>query len=74
MSYISNNNFYTVKEVSSILRLSVLTIYKYIRERKLSVVKFGGHYRISPNSLNEFIDTHLVIKIDPPDYEEEQYE
>lgn len=62
MSYNSGNNgqsrFLTVQEVSSLLRLSVLTIYKYIKEGKISVVEFGGHYRISKSSLNSFIQEH----------------
>lgn len=55
---INENNFLTVTEVSGILRLSVLTIYKYIKEGKISVFEFGGHYRISESSLNDFIQEH----------------
>lgn len=51
-------NFLTVAEVSDILRLSVLTIYKYIKSGKISAFEFGGHYRISNTSLNEFIQQH----------------
>ncbi len=62
MRYNSGNNgtnkFLTVQEVSSLLRLSMLTIYKYIKEGKISVVEFGGHYRISTASLNTFIQEH----------------
>jgi excisionase family DNA binding protein len=57
-SPISNDKFLTVSEVSNLLRLSVLTIYKYIREGKLTAFDFGGHYRISDQSLNEFINSH----------------
>ena len=52
----------TVKEVSELLKLSVLTIYKYIRERRLEVVEFGGHYRIDKLSLDKFIDSHKIRK------------
>jgi excisionase family DNA binding protein len=62
MSLISQNNFLTVKEVSELLKLSVLTIYKYIRERKFEVVEFGGHYRIEKLSLDKFIDSHKISK------------
>ena len=62
MSYNSGFNgqgrFLTVQEVSSLLRLSILTIYKYIKEGKISVVEFGGHYRISRSSLDSFIQEH----------------
>lgn len=58
MRHNNSGGFFTVQEVSSLLRLSVLTIYKYIKERKISVVEFGGHYRISKSSLDSFIKDH----------------
>jgi excisionase family DNA binding protein len=51
MSYNIENNLLTVKEVSSFLKLSVITIYKYIREQKLEAIEFGGHYRIEKSEL-----------------------
>lgn len=54
-------NFLTVAEVSALLRLSVLTIYKYIKSGKLPAVEFGGHYRISEPSLEKFIENHKVL-------------
>ena len=56
----SKNNFLTVAEVSGLLRLSVLTIYKYIKSGMLDAVEFSGHYRISEASLNLFIANHKV--------------
>jgi excisionase family DNA binding protein len=52
----------TVQEVALMLKLSVLTIYKYIKEQKLEAVEFGGHYRIPQTSLDNFINSHLVKK------------
>lgn len=60
MSWTSNTTLLTVAEVAEILRLSVLTIYKYIQEGKLEASEFGGHYRISDESLKKFINTHKV--------------
>ncbi len=59
------NNFeseilYTVQEVSQLLKLSVLTIYKYIKEQKIEAIEFGGHYRIQKTSLEKFIKEHKV--------------
>lgn len=51
----------TVQEVASMLKLSVLTIYKYIKEQKLEAVSFGGHYRIPEAALDTFIQSHLVV-------------
>ena len=58
--YNGTSNYLTVQEVSNLLRLSVLTIYKYIKEGKISVVEFGGHYRISQSSLDSFIGEHMI--------------
>lgn len=60
MRYNTRGDFLTVKEVSHILRLSELTLYKYIREGKLEAVEFGGHYRIGKTSLSSFIEDHAV--------------
>lgn len=60
MRYSIETNFLTVAEISDLLRLSVLTIYKYIKSGKLDAVEFGGHYRISKASLNLFIANHKV--------------
>jgi len=62
MSYNTQSKYLTVKEVSDILKLSVLTIYKYIRERQLEVIRFGGHYRIDKISLDRFIDEHKILE------------
>jgi excisionase family DNA binding protein len=54
--------FLTVQEVSQLLQLSILTIYKYIREGLLEAVEFGGHYRIEKSALQAFIENHKVRK------------
>lgn len=61
----------TVQEVAEALKLSVLTIYKYIKENKLEAVSFGGHYRISPISLDNFIQNHIVSKHNSSDIQSE---
>lgn len=63
MDITNNSIIYTVQEVSSILKLSVLTLYKYIKEGKLEAIEFGGHYRISKTSLETFINNHKVTPI-----------
>jgi len=61
MSYIIGSNLLTVKEVSSFLKLSTITIYKYIREQKLEVIEFGGHYRIEKSALDAFVKRHKIV-------------
>jgi len=60
MGYIHTNDFFTVQEVAELLRLSILTIYKYIKEGSLEAVEFGGHYRVSQSALSTFIEIHKV--------------
>lgn len=62
MRYNNERDFLTVKEVSQILRLSELTLYKYIREGKLEALEFGGHYRIGKTSLANFIESHVAVR------------
>ena len=60
MGYNLTSDFLTVQEVADLLRLSTLTLYKYIKEGNLEAMEFGGHYRVSKNSLDKFIATHKV--------------
>lgn len=59
------NVFFTVDEVSSILKITSLTLYKYIREGILEAVQIGGHYRIEKEALERFIQSHKVTSFTP---------
>ena len=61
----NKGQFLTVQEVSKLLKLSELTIYKYIRTQKLEAIEFGGHYRIPESSLSSFIENHKVTSKQP---------
>lgn len=50
-----NKQFFTPSEVALELRLNLLTIYKYIRNKKLLAIKFGRNYRIEEKDLDKFI-------------------
>jgi excisionase family DNA binding protein len=54
MNYLVQTNFLNVKEVSAFLNLSSLTIYKYISEKKIKAIRFGGRYLIDKTSLSKF--------------------
>ncbi len=56
MNYIVETNFLNVKEVSALLQLSALTIYKYISKKKLKAIHFGGRYLIKRSSLDQFVN------------------
>ena len=50
--------FYTPSEVAKELQLNLLTIYKYIRNKKLLAIKFGRNYRIMKEDLDKFVKSN----------------
>lgn len=52
--------FYTTKEISCILGLSIKTIQKLIRERQLQAYRVGGRYLVSEETLKEYINNRKV--------------
>ena len=48
---------YTTKEVSEYLKLSELTVRRYITDGKLKSYKVGRTHRITETALKEYIDT-----------------
>ena len=72
MAYIVETNFLNVKEVSVFLKLSVLTVYKHIAEKKIKAIRFGGRYLIDKSSLQKFVkkgknksSTFFLGSVDP---------
>lgn len=55
MDNLIDANFLNVKEASALLKLSALTVYKYISEKKIKAINFGGRYLIDKSSLGKFI-------------------
>ncbi|OIO46638.1 MAG: hypothetical protein AUJ31_01300 [Parcubacteria group bacterium CG1_02_39_15] len=56
-----NSIFFTPQEVANRLRISRATIWRYIREKKIKVIKFTKRtYRISEKDLNAFLKKHHV--------------
>ncbi|MFC1625801.1 helix-turn-helix domain-containing protein [Patescibacteria group bacterium] len=48
----------TPKEVAERLQLNLLTVYKYIRTKKLPAIILGRNYRISKEDLDMFISSN----------------
>ncbi len=46
---------YTPAQVADMLQLNVITVYNYIRQKKLIAVKFGRSYRVDEKDLAKFI-------------------
>ena len=59
--YMDNKEqFYTPEELAKILKLNIITIYRYIKAKKLKAYKFGKTYRIDVESFNAFVDKSLI--------------
>lgn len=48
--------FYTAQELADILRVNIMTIYRYIKAGKLEAFKIGKEFRISIETLNNFLN------------------
>jgi excisionase family DNA binding protein len=55
MNGVVQTNFLNVKETSVFLKLSALTIYKYISEKKIKAIQFGGRYLVDKSSLDGLV-------------------
>ncbi len=49
-------DFYRVEELAEKLRVNKMTIYRWIKAKKLTASKIGKEYRISRKTFNEFIE------------------
>ncbi len=49
------NQYLTIAEVATILRVSKMTVYRLARAHALASVRFGNSYRIPENAVEEYI-------------------
>ena len=47
---------YDIKEVSEMLKISIRTLQRYVREGKLKGSKIGTHYVITEEDLKSFLE------------------
>ena len=55
-----NDQFYSLQEVADLLKVKYLTVFRWTRSGKLPAYKFGKQYRVSGDTLQEFIDAAKV--------------
>lgn len=51
------DEFYTLKEVAERLHVSRMTVYRYVKAKKLPAYKIGRDFRIKGGDLNTFISS-----------------
>ncbi len=52
----NKKEFYLVEELAEKLRVSNMTIYRYIAKGKVKAYKIGKEYRIKDEEFNKFLD------------------
>lgn len=51
-----NYEFLTVEETAKILKVTKMTIYRYIKAKKLTAYKVGKDYRINKTEFDKFLN------------------
>lgn len=49
--------FYLAEELAEKLRVNVMTIYRYIKAKKLKAYKIGKEYRIDKKEFDRFLNS-----------------
>jgi len=52
----NKTEFYLVEELAKVLRVSNMTIYRYIKAKKVKAYKIGKEFRIDKEEFNKFLD------------------
>ncbi len=50
------NDFYRAEELAKKLRVSTMTIYRYIKAKKIKAYKIGKEFRIDKEEFNKFLN------------------
>lgn len=51
-----DKEFYTARELAEKLRVNIMTIYRYIKAKKLKAYKIGKEFRIDKEEFNNFLN------------------
>ncbi len=52
----ANKEFMTAEETADILKVNIMTIYRYIKAEKIKAYKIGKEFRIEKSEFNKFLD------------------
>ena len=56
LNNMKDNNFYTAEELAKELRVNIMTIYRYIKAKKVKAYKIGKEFRIDKEEFNNFLN------------------
>jgi len=54
----TEEQYYTIKEVAKMLKVVYLTVYRWIQSGKLTAYKVGKQYRIKKSDLDKFMERY----------------
>lgn len=54
----TEEQYYTIKEVAKTLKVAYLTVYRWIQSGKLKAYKAGKQYRVKKEDLGRFITSY----------------
>ncbi len=57
--------YYTVPEVAETLKVSHMTLYRWIKDGRLSAYKLGGEFRITERDLKQFLEARRILRPSP---------
>jgi excisionase family DNA binding protein len=65
MNNFNQTQYLTPKEIAEKLKINLLTVYSYIRKKKLTAIRIGTNYRIDQVDFEKFIElnkTNVINK------------
>lgn len=60
MDNFNAKQYLTPTEVAEKLKINLLTVYSYIRKKKLTAFRIGNNYRIDQEDFEKFIELNKV--------------
>lgn len=55
-----NKEFYTLHEVADLLKISYMTVFRWVKAGKLEAYQIGKQYRVKQSTINTFIEKKKV--------------
>ncbi len=55
ITYMTDEQYFSIEEVAKTLKVAYLTVYRWIRANRLIAYKAGKQYRISKDNLSQFL-------------------
>lgn len=52
------DQYYSIDEIAKMLKVAYLTVYRWVKNKKLVALKAGKQYRIEKENLDTFLKDH----------------